>query len=127
MVDRLVDKDEVDRIGQGQVWTGTDALENGLIDELGSLDEAIKAAALYAGLEEGGYGIKSIEPELSATEQFLVDALGVVTRAGMDLSSWFERPVGINDIAQRIAGKADSYLRFNDPRGVYTHCLCSFD
>jgi len=120
-------KDEVDRIGQGQVWTGRDALENGLVDELGSLDEAIATAAQYAGLEEGGYGIKSIEPELSATEQLLVDALGVVTRAGVDLSGWIDRPTGINDIAQRIAGQADTYLHFNDPKGIYTHCLCSFD
>ena len=124
---RGLDKDAVDRIGQGQVWTGTDALENGLVDELGSLEAAIEAAALYAGLEEVGYGIMTIEPELSATEQLLVDVLGVVTRAGVDLSGWLDRPTGISDVAQRIAGTADTYLRFNDPKGVYTHCLCSFD
>ena len=124
---RGLDKDVVDRIGQGQVWTGNDALENGLIDELGSLEDAIAAAALFAGLEEDGYGIKQIEPELSATEQMLVDLLAVVSRSGMDLSSWLDQPSTLESIAHSIGEKAGAYLRFNDPKGVYSHCLCSFD
>jgi protease-4 len=35
----------VDSIAQGRVWTGTDALKNGLVDEIGGLDDAIKYAA----------------------------------------------------------------------------------
>ena len=124
---RGLEKDEVDSIGQGQVWTGSDALANGLIDELGSLDAAIASAALYAGLEEGGYGVKTIEPELSASEQLLVDLLGVATRAGVDLSGWLDRPTSLEAIARNIGEKANTYLRFNDPRGIYSHCLCSFD
>ena len=42
---------EVDSIAQGRVWTGTQALENGLIDELGSLDDAIDAAAGLADID----------------------------------------------------------------------------
>lgn len=39
--------DDVDKIAQGRVWTGHQALELGLVDELGSIDKAIaKAAAL---------------------------------------------------------------------------------
>ena len=124
---RGLDKDEVDRIGQGQVWTGNDALANGLIDELGTLDEAIAAAAMFAGLEEGAYGIKNIEPELSASEQLLVDLLGVVSRAGLDVSGWLEQPASLQGIARSIGEKANTYLQFNDPRGVYSHCLCDFD
>ena len=124
---RGLEKDEVDRIGQGQVWTGNDALANGLIDELGSLDEAIAAAAMFAGLEEGDYGIKKIAPELSASEQLLVDMLGVVSRTGVDLSSWLDQPTSLENIARNIGERANVYLRFNDPRGVYSHCLCSFD
>ena len=36
---------EVDKIAQGRVWSGVDALENGLVDELGNLDDAISYAA----------------------------------------------------------------------------------
>jgi protease-4 len=42
----------VDEVGQGRVWLGSAALELGLVDELGGLEEAIAAAASLAGLEE---------------------------------------------------------------------------
>ncbi len=37
--------DQVDAIGQGRVWSGSEALKNGLVDEIGGLDAAIKYAA----------------------------------------------------------------------------------
>jgi protease-4 len=37
--------EQVDAIGQGRVWAGTDAIKNGLVDEIGGLDAAIKYAA----------------------------------------------------------------------------------
>lgn len=43
---------QVDSIGQGRVWTGTDAKERGLVDELGGLEQAIRGAAELAGLTE---------------------------------------------------------------------------
>lgn len=42
--------DEADAIAQGRVWTGKEALEIGLVDELGSLDIALEGAATLAGL-----------------------------------------------------------------------------
>jgi protease-4 len=43
--------DQVDAVAQGRVWTGKEALEVGLVDELGSLDDAIAAAAELAELD----------------------------------------------------------------------------
>ncbi len=43
-------KDEVDAIGQGRVWTGTQAKQNGLIDEFGGLEKAIDIAKQLANL-----------------------------------------------------------------------------
>ncbi|GAB6394130.1 MAG: signal peptide peptidase SppA [Bacteroidales bacterium] len=45
-------KAEIDRIGQGRVWTGEQAHENGLVDALGGIDEAVKAAAELANLND---------------------------------------------------------------------------
>lgn len=42
---------QVDSIAQGRVWTGKQAKENGLVDELGSLEDAIEAAAGLANLD----------------------------------------------------------------------------
>ena len=43
---RKMTKTQVDAIGQGRVWTGQDALNFGLVDKIGGLDDAIKAAAV---------------------------------------------------------------------------------
>ena len=47
---RKKSRDEIDRVGGGRVWTGAQALEHGLVDELGSLDDAITKAKELAGL-----------------------------------------------------------------------------
>jgi protease-4 len=47
---RDMTKDEVDRIARGRIWTGKQAEENGLVDELGGLDLAISVARKRAGL-----------------------------------------------------------------------------
>ncbi len=42
----------IDSIGQGRVWTGEQALKNGLIDRLGNIDDAIRSAAKMAKLKD---------------------------------------------------------------------------
>jgi protease-4 len=61
-------REEVDAIAQGRVWTGTDALARGLVDELGGYEAAVSAAARLANLPEG-YGVQRIEPQLTWTER----------------------------------------------------------
>ena len=124
---RGLEKAAVDEIGQGQVWTGTDALANGLVDELGTLEDAIAAAAGLAELDEDEYGVKLIEVDLSATEQAIVDILGIATRAGLDLNSWVKSPTALEGLAERLSQALALSLHFNDPKGVYSHCLCSFE
>ena len=50
---------EVDSIGQGRVWAGSDALRIGLVDTLGSLDDAIALAARKAKLGDD-YRIRTL-------------------------------------------------------------------
>ncbi|MDX1392530.1 MAG: signal peptide peptidase SppA, partial [Rheinheimera sp.] len=54
---------EVDKVAQGRVWTGRTALELGLVDKLGSFDDAVKAAADKAGLSQ--YDVKVMQQELT--------------------------------------------------------------
>lgn len=42
----------IDSIGQGRVWSGTEALQNGLVDKLGDIDDAIASAANKAKLKD---------------------------------------------------------------------------
>jgi signal peptide peptidase SppA len=52
--------EKVAEIAEGRVWTGTRALQNGLIDKLGSLDDAVKSAAAREKLED--YDTRTLEP-----------------------------------------------------------------
>jgi len=42
----------IDSIGQGRVWSGTEALQNGLVDRLGNIDDAIASAARKAKITD---------------------------------------------------------------------------
>ena len=53
---RDMTRDEVHAVAQGRIWSGKKALELGLVDKLGTLEDAIASAATLAGLEE--YRIK---------------------------------------------------------------------
>ncbi|MBR6438681.1 MAG: signal peptide peptidase SppA [Bacteroidales bacterium] len=59
----------VDSIGQGRVWTGADALELGLVDELGGLDKAIAYAAQQANLTD--FSIKEYPKQKDLMEALL--------------------------------------------------------
>lgn len=59
----------VDSIGQGRVWSGSDALELGLVDELGGIEKAIEYAAKQANLEN--YSIKEFPKQEDPFESLL--------------------------------------------------------
>lgn len=73
-VGRNMTKEEVDAIGQGRVWTGEDALEIGLVDELGGLEDAIAYAAEQAGLEN--YRIKTFPEKKDPFQEFIKELTG---------------------------------------------------
>jgi protease-4 len=59
----------IDSIAQGRVWIGTDAVKVGLVDKIGTLNEAIAAAAGLAHVK--GYSIKSYPEHKSFIEEFI--------------------------------------------------------
>ncbi len=124
---RDMEKQAVDLIGQGQVWTGVDALENGLIDEIGTFEDAIRSAAELAGLEEGEYGQKLIKTELSSSEQLVLEFLSLAQGVGIDPASFVSKPTIIQSFANRLQEILAQVIQFNDPKGVYSHCFCEVD
>ena len=124
---RGMDKQAVDQIAQGKVWTGQDALANGLIDELGDIDDAIAAAAELAQMSEGSYGVKFIEAELSSTEQFLVDFVNAGASLGLDPTSFARRPGSLERLAGELEQMIEPLTQFNDPKGIYSQCFCRIE
>lgn len=66
---RHITPEQVDRIGQGRVWTGSQALKIKLVDKLGTLDDAIAEAASRAKLKD--YNILSTPNKESWVDQLL--------------------------------------------------------
>lgn len=65
---------EVDSIGQGRVWSGEDALQIGLVDELGDLNDAVAYAAQQAGISD--YSTKGFPKMKDPFEELMQDLTG---------------------------------------------------
>ena len=136
-------RDEVDAIAQGRVWSGRDALRLGLVDKLGSFDEAVASAAKRAGLTEGKYERDYLAPDKSFAQQLLsnlqVEAAVLMLRA-FDVDSMggfalggvagFDAPTrAALTAARRDFGPIErSVLRFNRHalgNQLYAHCFCT--
>ena len=102
----------VDEIGQGRVWLGRQALEIGLVDELGDLADAIETAAELAGVEQ--YGVKRFATPTPPGEQFL--------RQLME-SRALGHPTGALSSASRQMSSAWALAhQLNDPGSLYAIC-----
>lgn len=105
---RELEPARVEEIAQGRVWSGTAALELGLVDELGGLTHAIALARAQAGLDEDApvrYGFEELHPldqlvrELTTPDpEPLVSALARELGPLRDVLALLER-------ARRIAGE----------------------
>lgn len=62
---------DVDSIGQGRVWSGVDALNIKLVDELGGITDAIKYTAKKANLKDDEYDIVSLPKQKDPLQMFL--------------------------------------------------------
>jgi len=65
---------QVDSIGQGRVWSGTDAKKIGLIDDFGGLNKAIETAAGLAGIKK--YHLVSLPEQKDVLEELVEQFLG---------------------------------------------------
>lgn len=123
---RGMEKEVVDSIAQGRIWTGSDALKNGLIDGIGDIDEAIVEAAQLADLESDSYGIKYFAQELGPGEQLALDLMSGAGKLGLDVGVFSRKRSSLERLADVVEAKLSPLVRFNDPKGIYAHCMCDF-
>lgn len=69
--------EEVEALAQGRVWTGAEAVENGLVDEIGNIEDAIRYAALSIEGAEGTGDVQIVEyPKPQSTLELLLESFG---------------------------------------------------
>ncbi|WP_310385551.1 signal peptide peptidase SppA [Roseateles sp.] len=117
---------ELDAVAQGRVWTGAQALERGLVDRLGSLDDAIKSAAAKAKLGTDAR-VSYVEGEmgrwerlLSSLEEVLAPSIAAALRAELGLSL----PPALQEARAELAFVAE-VSNSRKPFGAVVHCLCT--
>jgi len=113
---------QVDAIAQGHVWAGIDAHRLGLVDQLGSFDDALKAAARRAKVTE--YAPQFIEPELTWAQ-----ALALALRSGVARLMLHAGPqeLALAQFARRldpVTREAQQLARFSVPNRLYAYCFC---
>ena len=115
-------RDEVDQIAQGRVWAGTDARRLGLVDQIGSFNDAAKAAARRAKVTD--YALEFIEPELTWAQ-----ALAMQLRSSLAALVMRASPgeAALAQLAQRldpVTREAQRLARFGVPNHLYAYCFC---
>ena len=125
---RKTTPEKIDAVGQGRVWTGVQARENGLVDRLGSYQDALAAAAKLARLEPG-YRVAYVERESSRAERILnmfgasaAQALTIQVKLGL-------LPTGlpaasVQKVTQDLAWLSDLNTG-KTPFAAVAHCLCT--
>ncbi len=113
----------IDAIAQGRVWTGDQALQRGLVDQLGGLDAAVAQAADLAKLGND-YPVRYQEEPMGVFERFIVNFNQSAMVAG--LQSYGVRLPGW--VAQLPAFAPELQMLRTAQAGrpnVYSYCFCS--
>ena len=127
---RRMTTDEVDRIAGGRIWSGEQAKRIGLVDQLGGLDQAVEAAARRAKLEKG-YRVYYVEKEMTLRQRVMAVLSASISVPASDRSEIGERSapttaaLSVAAALRRLQADVDRLSRWNDPRGLYAHCLCT--
>ena len=118
---RQISKTQVDKLAQGQVWLGSDAFQNGLVDEIGSFNEAVnKAEQLVNQRQDTAVQDFSVE-WFTDDNVSLISTLLRDTKKGTQeqLVKWLGLPAPI----QKLQKELNVLTKFNDPKGQYLYCL----
>lgn len=118
---------KIDEVGQGRVWTGTQAKERGLVDRLGSYGDALRSAAKRAKLGDD-FRVAYVERSNSSFERLLSmlgvsasQALTIQVKLGMLPDAL---PAGAVAGVAKDLGFLSELSAGKKPFEAFTHCLC---
>lgn len=113
----------IDAIAQGRVWTGQQALERGLVDRMGSLDDAIRDAAQQANLGND-FKVRYAEKPMGAFERFLT-SIGDSSEARVAMSWGLRLPSWVAQLPRLAPEWALFRTAEAGKPQVYAYCFCS--
>jgi protease-4 len=120
---REMSVDDVDKIAQGRVWAGRTAVELGLVDAIGSLDDAVQSAALLTDLED--YDVVYLEKELSPKDRLIQQILNSTLKMVHMVSGGFSSHW---QLLGEVPREISDILQMSRSPGIYLQCVyCRVD
>jgi protease IV len=117
--------EQINGIGQGRVWAGADARRLGLVDRLGTMEDAVKSAAQLAKVTE--YQVEFIQPHLSWAQELFQQTQARAAGAAVSLFHADAQSLGLAEVADRlnpVARDLEQLARFSAPGHLYAYCFC---
>jgi protease-4 len=117
---------QINSIGQGRVWAGADARKIGLVDHLGDLEDAVKAAAHLANITR--YQVQFIQPHVSWAEQLIQQTQARAAVAAASLLPADAPSLGLAQVADQLnplTRDIARLARFSVPGHLYSYCFCT--
>lgn len=112
--------EQIDHIAQGHVWVGSDAKENGLVDQLGDFDDAVKKAAELAKL--GQYQLNWYMEQPSLFDAML-NQVNASVYAWLPAAIQSMLPAPVAQLAEAVHSQPSIMNNLNDPQNRYALCL----
>jgi len=121
---RQMSPEAVQEVAQGRVWSGSQAKQRGLVDQTGTLQQSVDAAARIAGLGSDYHAVYD-EWELSTFETFLFEMAGsAMVRFDLGISGMR----GLHGtLLENIISDLKVLSRSNDSIMIAAHCLCDVE
>ena len=122
---RGMSKADVEAVAQGRVWSGLSAKEIGLVDTIGSVDEAIARAAELAALSS--WQAEEVRPPMNPRSLIMMQLMQSVMPLPLEADSWLNQLSGQLPWLSQLNTDLQQLTAFNDPRHVYALCLTCRD
>jgi protease-4 len=111
--------EQVDEVAQGRVWTGEKAMQLGLVDQMGNIDQAIDAAAKMAELSN--YKVVHWEDKLPFEMQVIAKLFNQESTMKEAVKLALNSPE--QKLLKKIKEKMELFTLLNDPGHVYVLCV----
>lgn len=116
----------IDAIAQGRVWAAGDAKQRGLVDQLGLLDDAVKAAAQRAQLGDT-YSQEYLDVDLSWRQMLAQQVSAVSGKLTSALAPELRLLTTLRQQLSPLEKEAQRLQRFATTRNTYYYCACTID
>ena len=114
---RSLADEQLAQVVEGRVFDGRTAMQLGLVDNLGNLEDAVEAAASLADLDQ--YRAKYIKKPKSVKDEIMQIFASRLGTLAVSVSIPQPLLTGLRTVIQPV----HEFLLFNDPKGLYAHCM----